>query len=68
MIPCKDCITFPMCKARAKRILRITDLKCSLLDDYVFKDNSDMTHRADEFMVFFGIWRYKEWTYHVKTV
>ena len=57
-IPCENCITLPMCKEKAKRALRITALKCSLLNDYIFTDRSEMTYRADNFMMFFKIWRY----------
>ena len=58
-IPCKNCICLSICKLRVKKISKIIELNCSLIEDYVYNNEYKMGIRSDEFMCFFGLGIYR---------
>ena len=57
-IPCKDCITYAICKERILRVDNIAGMKCSLLNKFISqKKQFDTDNRVTEFLNFFGYLR-----------
>ena len=64
-IPCKNCITLPICIVLAKKkfsISHILEQKCSLFKDYVKFSiiNKNLNYARKEFYEVFGEWNFEE--------